>query len=146
MPARRSRDSNAGWPGRAHRRQLKANARLDGLWNLTTIMVMVLRRRFGLEYAPIVKDHLRAIDPKYYALIRKTIEDQLPFEPDVQTRNRKPLKRPVDFGAQWELRLGPDNRFRVFYKINHKSLKVNVLAIGEKRGARLIIGGEVIRL
>lgn len=109
-------------------------------------MVMTPKRRFELEYAPIVKDQLRAIDPKYYALIRKTIEDQLQFEPYIQTRNRKPLKRPVDFGAQWELRLGPDNRFRVFYKINHENLVVNVLAIGEKRGERLIIGGEVIRL
>ena len=107
---------------------------------------MVSKRRFALEYAPLVKDHLRTIAPKYYALIRKTIEDQLQFEPDVQTRNRKPLKRPVDFGAQWELRLGPDNIFRVFYKIDHENLKVSILAIGEKRGARLIIGGEEVRL
>jgi mRNA-degrading endonuclease RelE of RelBE toxin-antitoxin system len=109
-------------------------------------MVMTPKRRFALDYAPIVTDHLRAIEPKYYALIRKTIEDQLQFEPDVQTRNRKPLKRPVDFGAQWELRLGSENVFRVFYKIDHENLKVNILAIGEKRGARLIIGGEEVRL
>jgi len=70
----------------------------------------------------------------------------LQFEPDVQARNRKPLKRPVDFGAQWELRLGPENGFRVFYKIDHENLKVNILAISEKRGARLIIGGEEVRL
>ena len=107
---------------------------------------MVSKRRFVVEYAPLVKDHLRAIAPKYYALIRQTIEDQLQFEPNVQTRNRKPLKRPVDFGAQWELRLGPENCFRVFYKIDHENLKVNILAIGEKRGARLIIGGEEVRL
>jgi mRNA-degrading endonuclease RelE of RelBE toxin-antitoxin system len=107
---------------------------------------MTPKRRFALEYAPIVKDHLRTIEAKYYALIRKTIEDQLQFEPDVQTRNRKPLKRPVDFGAQWELRLGPENGFRVFYKIDHENLKVNILAIGEKRGARLIMGGEEVRL
>ena len=109
-------------------------------------MVMVSKRRFDLEYAPIVKGHLQAIEPKHYSLIRQTIEDRLQFEPDVPTQNRKPLKRPVDFGAQWELRLGPDNRFRVFYTINHGSLKVNVVAIGEKRGDRLLIGGEVIKL
>ncbi len=107
---------------------------------------MTPKRRFVLEYAPIVKDHLRTIAPKYYALIRETIEDQLQFEPNVQTRNRKPLKRPVDFGAQWELRLGPDNSFRVFYKIDRENLKVNILAIGEKRGTRLIMGGEEVRL
>lgn len=109
-------------------------------------MVMTPKRHFDLVYAPIFKDHLRVIEPKYYALIRKTIEDQLQFEPDVQTRNRKPLKRPVDFGAQWELRLGPDNSLRVFYKIDHENMKVNILAIGEKHSERLIIGGEVIRL
>jgi mRNA-degrading endonuclease RelE of RelBE toxin-antitoxin system len=107
---------------------------------------MTPKRRFALEYAPIVKDHLRTIEAKHYALIRKTIEDQLLFEPAIQTRNRKPLKRPVDLGAQWELRLGPDNAFCVFYKVDHENLKVNILAIGEKRGARLIIGGEEVRL
>jgi len=26
------------------------------------------------------------------------------------------IKRPIAFGADWELRLGPKNRFRVFYR------------------------------
>ena len=107
---------------------------------------MTKQRRFELEYAPLVKSHLRAIDPKYYSLIRQMLDQQLQFEPDVLTQNRKPLKRPVDFGAQWELRLGPDNRFRVFYKINYELKHVMILAIGEKRGNRLLIGGEVVRL
>ena len=107
---------------------------------------MIKQRRFELEYAPMVRSHLQAIDPKYYSLIRETLEQQLQFEPDVKTQNRKPLKRPVDFGAQWELRLGLDNRFRVFYKVNHELKRVTVLAIGEKRGDRLIIGGEGVRL
>ncbi len=119
---------------------------VDRLLNLTIIVVMVAKRHFDLEYAPIVKDHLRTIEPKYYALIRRVIEEQLQFEPDIQTQNRKPLKRPVDFGAQWELRLGPGSDFRVFYKIDYENLRVNILAIGEKRGARLMIGGEEVRL
>ncbi len=94
----------------------------------------------------MVRSHLRAIEPKYYSLIRKTIEEQLPFEPYIETTNRKRLKRSVDFGAQWELRFGPDNRFRVFYTIDHELRQVNILAIGEKRGARLMMGGEVVRL
>ena len=107
---------------------------------------MAPRRHFELEYAPIVRSHLRAIEPKDYSLIRKTIEEQLLFEPDIETTNRKRLKRSVDFGAQWELRLGPDNRFRVFYTIDHQLRQVHILAIGEKRGARLMLGGEVVRL
>jgi hypothetical protein len=45
-----------------------------------------------------------AIDAKYYMLIRSTIEARLAFEPDVETRNRKPLKRPVTFEATAEAR------------------------------------------
>jgi hypothetical protein len=66
----------------------------------------------------MVKLHLKTIERKYHSLIRTTIENELQFEPDVETRNRKPLKRPVTFEAEWELRFGPDNRFRVFYGIN----------------------------
>ena len=76
------------------------------------------RQKFVLIYAPLTKLHLKTIERKYYSLIRATIEDELQFEPDVETRNRKPLKRPVIFEAEWELRFGPDNKFRVFYDIN----------------------------
>jgi len=82
----------------------------------------------------------------YYSLIRTTIEEQLSDEPDVTTRNRKPLKRPVFFEATWELRFGPRNQFRVFYDIDQTQHVVSVLAIGVKRGNRLFIGGEEIRL
>ena len=53
-------------------------------------------------------------------------------EPDVETRNRKPLKQPIAFGADWELRLGPDNRFRVFYQIDAERRQVRILAVGVK--------------
>ena len=89
-----------------------------------------------------VKEHLRAIEPKYHSLIQTEIEGQLLFEPDKETRNRKPLKRPISFGAQWELRLGPDNRFRAFYQVNDDNHEVRVLAIGLKDRNRLLIGGE----
>ena len=97
-------------------------------------------------YDPTVKAHLRAIEAKYYSLIRETINQQLLFEPDVQTRNRKPLVRDVEFEADWELRFGPDNRFRVFYAIDRERNQVQVLAIGVKHGSRLFIGGEEIQL
>jgi hypothetical protein len=64
------------------------------------------------------------------------------FDPDVETRNRKPLKRPIAFGADWELRLGPDNRFRVFYQVNAERQEVRILAVGVKDRNRLFIGGE----
>lgn len=109
-------------------------------------VIMVGRRPFTLVYDPEVKAHLRVIDPKYRGLIRMAIEEQLRFEPDSETRNRKPLQRPVAFEATWELRVGPDNRFRVFYAVSHERREVQILAIGAKQGNRLMVAGEEIRL
>ena len=107
---------------------------------------MTTKQRFLLIYAPITKLHLKTIERKYYSLVRITIEGELQFEPDVETRNRKPLKRPVIFEAEWELRFGPDNKFRVFYDINIESHEVYILAIGVKEGNRLFIGGKEVKL
>jgi mRNA-degrading endonuclease RelE of RelBE toxin-antitoxin system len=107
---------------------------------------MIPKQRFLLIYAPITKFHLKTIERKYYSLIRTTIEGELQFEPDVETRNRKPLKRPVIFEAEWELRFGPDNKFRVFYDINIESHEVYILAIGVKEGNRLFFGGKEVKL
>ena len=108
--------------------------------------MMSPRRQFELVYPPIIKQQLRAIEPKYWSLIRANLETLLRFEPDTETRNRKPLKRPVVFGAKWEVRFGPDNCFRVFYRVDHDNLEVIILAIGEKIGDRLLIGGEEVDL
>jgi len=107
---------------------------------------MNTKSRFALIYAPQVKAHLQAIERKYHSLIRRTIETQLQFEPNVETRNRKPLQRPVEMGADWEIRFRPDNRFRVFYSVEQENQQVFILAIGIKKGNRLIIGGEEINL
>jgi hypothetical protein len=50
---------------------------------MTIIKVIVGRkgRPYHLIYAPIVKDHLRAVEAKHYSLIRTTIEEQLRHEP-----------------------------------------------------------------
>jgi hypothetical protein len=107
---------------------------------------MERRRSFSLFYAPLVKQHLRSIESRHHHLIRTTIEEQLRFEPETETRNRKPLKRPVAFEAEWELRFGPDNRFRVFYTVDLDHRVVEILAIGVKQGSRLTIGHEEIEL
>jgi mRNA-degrading endonuclease RelE of RelBE toxin-antitoxin system len=86
------------------------------------------------------------IDTKYHSLIRTTIEEQLAYQPDKETRNRKPLRRPSVLGTAWELRFGPGNRFRVFYSVDTTERRVRILAIGEKRDAVLRIGGEEFQL
>lgn len=107
---------------------------------------MVRRQPYSLVYAPEVKDHLRAIERQHFSLIRETIQQQLLFEPEVETRNRKPLRQPALFEAQWELRFGPDNRFRVFYEIDRESRAVYILAVGVKERDRLFIGGKEVEL
>ena len=113
---------------------------------MTIIIVMTKQHKFALIYAPVTKSHLKAIDRKYYSLIRAAIEGALQYEPDIETTNRKPLKRQVAFEAEWELRFGPDNRFRVFYDIDMEAHEVHILAIGEKERDRLRIGGKGIKL
>ena len=104
------------------------------------------KSRFELIYAPQVKTHLQAIERKYHSLIHRTIETQLQSEPNVETRDRKPLERPVELRADWEIRFGPDNCFRVFYSVEQENRQVFILAIGIKRGNRLIIGREEVNL
>ena len=107
---------------------------------------MTPKQRFNLVYALQVKQHLRAIERKYYALIRSKVEEQLQFEPDVETKNRKPLKRSVGFEVEWEIRFGPNNRFRVFYEVEREQREVYILAVGVKRGNQLFISGEEVEL
>jgi len=119
---------------------------LDSVTSKTIIVTMKPPSRYEIIYAPIVKSHLKALRRQYYTLIRQVIEEQLTFEPLRETRNRKPLKRPAWFGATWELRFGPNNRFRVFYQVDLEKREVFILAIGEKQGNRLLIGGEEIEI
>ncbi len=101
---------------------------------------------FELIYDDDVRNHLKNIERKYHSLIRRTIEKMLSFNPEIETRNKKPLTRPSVFGTAWELRFGPNNRFRVFYRTNLEYHQVYILAIGIKIKNHLYIGGEEFEL
>lgn len=107
---------------------------------------MARRRKYTILFAPETLDHLDAIERKDHRFIQEAIDEQLSYEPGVPTRNRKPLEEPSSFGAAWELRRGPRNRFRIFYEIDPGRRIVFVLAIGQKEGSRLLIGGEEFEL
>jgi hypothetical protein len=106
-----------------------------------------------LVFARNFQVSLSFIDHKHHAAIREGILEQLTHEPLVQTRNRKPLD-PAIFGATWELRCGPQNRYRVLYEViqferdktdeeaQEEPDEVHVLLIGEKIGERLMIAGK----
>jgi mRNA-degrading endonuclease RelE of RelBE toxin-antitoxin system len=101
---------------------------------------------FELGFAPEVIAHLAAIDRKHHALIQKTLDEQLTYVPDQETRNRKPIEQPAPFEATWELRFGPGNRFRVFYDVDQVERVVWILAIGVKERGHLFVSGEEFRL
>jgi mRNA-degrading endonuclease RelE of RelBE toxin-antitoxin system len=107
---------------------------------------MARKKPFEISYDLAISKHLRAIDAKYHRLIRAEIEEQLQYEPGKETRNRKPLRQPAPFEATWELRVGPDNRFRVFYGIDEERREVQIQAVGVKERDRLLVAGKEVEL
>lgn len=102
--------------------------------------------RFTITYARQTREHLAAIDKRFYSLIEREIGRQLPYEPLTRTRNRKPLRQAASFGATWELRCGPENRFRILYAVDEQTREVIVVAVGTKVGNRLLVGKEELDL
>ena len=103
---------------------------------------MAKRAKYTLTFAPKAIEHLDLIDSKHHGLLQRTISEQLKHTPTEETRNRKPLEQPAPFDASWELRCGPDHRFRVFYDVDSAAQAVWVLAVGMKDRSQLLIGGE----
>lgn len=97
-------------------------------------------------FDPEVIGHVRAIDRRFHTLIRDTIHEQLEHQPNRPTRNRKPLTRETRFGMVWELRFGPANRFRAFYRVVAEENAVWVLAVLVKVGNKLYMGGQEVEL
>ena len=48
--------------------------------------------------------------------------------------------------ARWELRFGPNDCFRVLYRVDEHDMIVQVLAVGVKEGNQLRIAGEKVDL
>ena len=102
---------------------------------------------FEIFYRPETIRHLAAIDAKYMRLIRQTILEHLSYGPFNETTNRKPLLRQSPLGENvWEIRFGPQNRLRVFYRSDpDEPQRVLVEAIGMKNRNRLMIGGKEVK-
>jgi mRNA-degrading endonuclease RelE of RelBE toxin-antitoxin system len=65
------------------------------------------------------------------------IDQQLRYEPTLETRNRKHLRSNAT--AEWELRVGD---FRVLYDVDDQVLIVDIQRIGEKRGSAFFFQGR----
>jgi len=107
---------------------------------------MVRHRPYSVLYAPVTRGHVRAIRRRDLAAVKSAIEANLFDEPTKETANRRPLSPTTELEAEWELRCGPNNRFRVFYSVDEQLRQVYVVAIGVKRGSRLKVGREEVSL
>jgi len=103
----------------------------------------VARGSFTIEITRDAVEHVRILPKRYHAFVLLALRTSLAHEPARETRNRKLLTLPAPFGAHWELRFGPQNRFRAFYTI--EGATVIVVAIGVKDRERLRIGQEEVR-
>jgi len=88
---------------------------------------------YAIDIRDAALDELRAIKPYHRTRIIDAIDQQLTYEPNVETRNRKQLAG-LQPGFEhdppvWELRVG---LYRVYYDINEQSKTVVVRAVREK--------------
>jgi mRNA-degrading endonuclease RelE of RelBE toxin-antitoxin system len=96
---------------------------------------------YRIELTPEARDHLDDLEPGQRARLLDEIAVQLSHEPDMQTRNRAPL-RPNPL-AQFRLRVG---ELRAYYDVAAGERLVLVKAIGIKRRNRVVVGGVEIEL
>ncbi len=95
---------------------------------------------YRIEFSPDSLEHLRTLTARQQTIVLATITEQLVYEPNVPTRNRK-LMRPNRF-ATWELRI---DTLRVYYDVDEEDEPlVSIRAIGIKERSQILIMGEVI--
>jgi mRNA-degrading endonuclease RelE of RelBE toxin-antitoxin system len=97
---------------------------------------------YSIEFADSVKEQIKSLTARQRNAVFDSIEKRLTHEPLVETRNRKPLRpNPV---APWELRIGT---LRVYYEVaSDEPDVVRILAVGQKRGNKILVGNQEIEL
>lgn len=85
---------------------------------------------------------MRSLTARQQAIVFDTVDEQLMYQPTVETKNRKPM-RPNPL-APWELRIGD---LRVYYDVEEEpEAVVYINAVGIKERNRVRIAGEVYDL
>ena len=97
---------------------------------------------YRIEYSPEAEEHLRFLTTRQRVSVPDGVDEQLTYQPTVETRNRKPM-RPNPL-APWELRIG---KLRVYYDVEEEPEPlVSIRAVGIKDRNRMRISKEVIEL
>jgi mRNA-degrading endonuclease RelE of RelBE toxin-antitoxin system len=97
---------------------------------------------YRIEYSPDAVDQLRQFTARHQTIVLDAVDDQLAHQPNVETRNRKPMRpNPV---APWELRIG---KLRVYYDFTDEpDPAVYIRAVGIKQRSKIRIGGEEVEI
>lgn len=88
---------------------------------------------YAIEYTEIALRDLEWLRKNEQITVLAAIDEQLRYEPAVETRNRKRLR--PNAVAEWELRIGV---FRVLYDVDQIVRIVSVQRIGKKPGSALL--------
>jgi mRNA-degrading endonuclease RelE of RelBE toxin-antitoxin system len=97
---------------------------------------------YRIEYSPESEAHLRYLTARQQAIVLDTVDEQLMYQPIVETKNRKPMR--LNLLAPWELRIGD---LRVYYDVEEEpEAVVYINAVGIKERNQVCIAGEVYDL
>lgn len=96
---------------------------------------------FRIAFTSSALDDTQWFRKREQKVILDNTEEQLTYQPNVETRNRKKL-RPNQV-AEWELRIG---QYRVFYDVEADMNTVEVNTVGYKEGNRLFVRGKEYEL
>ena len=97
---------------------------------------------YHIVYADEISSHIRALTARQRAIVFDEINQQLSYEPAVETRNRKSLR------PKYTCLMGAARgRFAVYYDVQEApEQQVNVAAIGIKVRNRVLIAGKLYDL
>lgn len=96
---------------------------------------------YQVEFAERAVKQLEQFAKSVRNVILDDVRAQLPHQPNIETKNRKPLRENVL--SDWELKVG---KYRVFYDINEDERIVRIVAVGHKEHNVLYIEGEEFSL
>lgn len=92
---------------------------------------------FEIEFTPEAWDDLKALKKNEQVEVLDAMDDQLLYEPTVETRNRKRMY--PNQVAEWELRIG---RLRVLYNVEQQVSVVSIETVGFKIGNVFYVRGK----
>ncbi len=97
---------------------------------------------YRVIFSEEAETHLQFLSVRDQRTLVDAIEEQLPYQPNIATRNRQPM-RPNNI-ATWKLRIG---NLRVYYDIEEDPDQVvRILAIGVKESNQVRIGNRYLDL